>query len=138
MRNPLSEAQIAAIALGRAQGKKVTDIAKSAGVSVSTVAHARSMPEVSTMIQELGNQARAQMHTMFQTFLTGISEDHANAKSLDARQSCRAELLSVIGLVDGTLRQEDRTASPKNLLTLLIDARKRVFELDDSKDIEIE
>lgn len=98
----VTAAQKQKIAVGRATGKRSKDIAKAAGVSVSTVEHQARKPEVQTLIARLKSRDEGQLDRIWRKTLNAIESDVLSIDP-DISRHARSQALKAIVAGDAPL-----------------------------------
>jgi len=97
----LSTAQKTVIARGKVEGKPGKQIAAEAGVSQSTVDHARQDPEIRSLIERYTEKYAKRVERLFEVTVDELEHDLKDRKASQAdRRSSREQALELITLAD--------------------------------------
>lgn len=96
---PLTRSQKLIIAGGKLLGRPNKETAQRAGVSLTTVAHAASRPDIRSLMARLAERYEAEHQAMYEEALAGIRQD-LGAEEWQARAEARRQALAIIAAGD--------------------------------------
>lgn len=108
---PLTESQIALIAQGKLAGVPNRELAEMAGVSLSTVQHAKQHPRIKPLLERLGQRHEEKLAALVGEAIEGIRSDHKKATKLADRRALRAEALQMAAVLGEQLKPETAGAN---------------------------
>lgn len=113
----LTPRQRNAIAQGKLTGKKSKDIAKDAGIAVSTVRNQAHDPRTVTQILTLKQQSEVEFAKMWRDMVTGVAKDIIDT-DFSTRQSARVLFLRMLTAGDPPLHRVGDMGSTAGDFTL--------------------